>query len=74
MYAGVESATDGVVEGSGRAATKREGESCKVNTGNDGTIGAGALSVKDFDAVEGALGDTKVCATDGTSAVGTSGG
>ena len=46
--------------------------SCKVDTGNDGTIGAGALSVKDFDAMEeGALGDTKVCATDGTSAVGT---
>jgi len=43
--------------------------SCKVDTGNDGTIGAGALSVKDFDAMEeGVLGDTKVCAT---SAMGT---
>lgn len=83
VHAGVDRATDSVIESWGSAATEREGEDrgaavcegvfgCKVDTGNDGTIGAAAVSVKDFDAMEeGALGDAKVCTTDGTSAVGT---
>lgn len=83
VHASLDRATDGVVEGWGRAATEREGENrgaavcegvfgCKVDTGNDGTIGAAAVFVEDFDAMEEcALGDAKVCTTDGTSAVGT---
>lgn len=45
---------------------------CEVDTGNDGTIISAAVSVEDFDTMEEcALGDAKVCATDGASAVST---
>ena len=83
VHARLDRATDSVVEGWGSATTEREGEdrgaavcqgvfSFEVDTGNDGTIGAATVLVEDFDAMEEcALGDAKVCATDGASAVGT---
>jgi len=45
---------------------------CKVDTSDDRSIGTGAISAEDFDAVEeSALGDAEMGTTNRTSAVGT---